>query len=85
MNYTKVEKKAMLQFLVVGMNAKNIKLTNDELRKLLEKLEINSMSEVQDLERMSMFSYSELFTILQFNNSMEKLITFRRIQSEIGL
>lgn len=85
MTFTKVEKKAILQIIAVGLKAKNINLSQSALQNTLRHLNITSQTETQELERMSIFSEMELFTILTFDNSIEKSLLFQKILKENNL
>lgn len=85
MIFTKVEKKAIIQIIAVGLKAKGLNLNQSSFQNLLRYLEITSQSELQELEHMSVFSELELFTILTFNNSIDKSLFFQKIQREFNL
>ena len=85
MIFTKVEKKAIIQVIAVGTKATGQQLNQSKLQKLCNDIGIISQYEIQELERMSIFTENELFTILQFNNSLEKSLFFQKILREHNL
>ena len=85
MEFTKIEKKAIIQMIAVGTRAKGIQLNQSMLQKLCKDIDISSQTELQELERMSTFTENELFTIISFNNSREKSLYFQRILNGFNL
>lgn len=87
MEFTRNEKKAILQYISAGVSAGANKkeMSKSFMEKLVRVLNISSSNEMEELKSMRNFDNNELFTIFQFNRSMDKIVIFQNLEKELGL
>lgn len=87
MEFTRNEKKAILQFISTGVSvgANQKEMNRPFMDKLVKVLNISSENELQELKSMKDFNEDELFTLFLFGRSIEKIAVFNSLTDELGL
>jgi hypothetical protein len=85
MEFTKKEKKAVLQFIFAGTQSNHITLNQTLISKITSALNMSSQTEINELRNMSDLNIDEMFDIFRFGGSFEKIEIFQKLTHEIGL